>query len=56
MNKTLLLVIAVISFLASISMYLIGDNSSHLSELKDFFWTPIPLGILALIRALRNPT
>jgi len=38
----------------AIGMYLIGDNSSHLSELKDFFWTPIPLGILSLIGAFKK--
>lgn len=45
-------VIAVLAFLAAIIMYMVGSNSSHLSELKDFFWVPIPLAILSLIIAI----
>ena len=54
MNKTLLIVLAAICFIAAGVMYYIGNNSSHLSELADFFYVPIPLGIIALIGAVRK--
>lgn len=54
MNKSILLAVGIISFLAAIVMFLVGSNSSHLTELKDFFWVPIPLGILGLIGAFRK--
>lgn len=34
---------------ASVVMFMIGSNSSHLTELKDFFWVPLPLGVLLFI-------
>jgi hypothetical protein len=37
-----------IAFVASVGMFIVGGNSSHLSELKDFFWVPIPLGVILL--------
>jgi hypothetical protein len=49
MNKTLLSIIMVLSFIASLVMFVVGKNSGHLSELYDFFWAPLPLGIVALI-------
>ena len=42
-----------ISLVASIAMYEIGTNSSHLSELADFYWIPLPLGISCLIAGYR---
>jgi len=49
MNKKMLMIIAGLAFLASLVMYVVGKGSSHLSELYDFFWTPLPLGVVALI-------
>ncbi|MBT5824563.1 hypothetical protein HOH67_05565 [Candidatus Peregrinibacteria bacterium] len=40
MNKNMLFGLAV---LASVVMFVVGADSSHLSELKDFFWVPLPL-------------
>jgi hypothetical protein len=54
MNKTLLFIIASICIIASVAMYVIGSGSSHLSELKDFWYTPLPLGLLAIFGALRK--
>lgn len=42
-------IIGVLCLVAGGVMYIIGNNSSHLSELKDFFWVPLPLGILLLL-------
>ncbi|WP_418637794.1 hypothetical protein [Winogradskyella sp.] len=44
-------VITTLSIAAAIIMYVVGSNSGHLSELKDFFWVPIPLAVLSLIIA-----
>lgn len=39
-------------FVASAAMYNIGSNSSHLSELADVFWLPLPLAFIAMIVGL----
>jgi hypothetical protein len=54
MNKTLLIIVSTLAFSASIAMYIIGKDSSHLSELYDLFWIPLPLGVLALLGALKT--
>jgi hypothetical protein len=53
-KKTLFGVLSVVCLAASAAMYFIGKNSSHLSELKDFWWIPLPLGALALLLANRT--
>ena len=52
--KVFLIILAVLCFGASIAMYIIGNDSSHLSELKDFWFIPLPLGTFALIGAFRK--
>lgn len=47
-KKTLWLILGVLSLTATIGMYAIGSNSSHLSELKDFFWVPLPLALVSI--------
>ena len=54
MNKKVLNIVAVLSFAAAIGMYVVGSNNGHLTELKDFFWVPIPLGLIALIAAMKK--
>lgn len=44
-------IIAVLAIIASIAMYMVGSNSGHLSELKDFFWVPLPLAAICLFIA-----
>ncbi len=46
-------VLGVLSLLASFAMYMIGSNNDHLTELKDFWWTPLPLAAIFLILAVR---
>ncbi len=48
MNKIVLVIIALICFIGATVMYVIGSDPSHLSELKDYWYLPIPLGIIAL--------
>ena len=53
-KKSLFFIVGALCVAAAIAMYLIGNNSSHLSELKDFWWIPLPLGALALIGASKS--
>jgi hypothetical protein len=53
-KKSLFYLLGVLCIAASAAMYFIGKNSSHLSELKDFWWMPLPLAALALLIANRK--
>lgn len=48
----LFLILGILSLVASLVMYQVGSNSSHLSELKDYFYVPLPLGIMAIVGAI----
>lgn len=50
MNKTLLLVLAVLALAASIGMKVMSKDSA-LTELEDFWWIPLPLALILLILA-----
>lgn len=50
-RKSVLYVLGLLCIIASIAMYMIGKSSSHLSELKDFWWIPLPLGAISLLLA-----
>lgn len=52
--KKLAPILAVVAFAASIAMYRVGSTNSRLTELKDTFWIPIPLGIGFALLALKN--
>jgi len=53
-KKTLFYVLGVLCIVASVAMYFIGKESANLSELKDFWWIPLPIGALALLLANRK--
>ena len=44
-----------LSFVASGAMYVIGSNNGHMTELKDLFFVPLPLGIVAFMMAGKDP-
>ena len=44
-----------LSFVASGAMYVIGSNNGHMTELKDLFFVPLPLGIIAFMMAGKDP-
>ena len=52
-KKSLFLTLGIVALIASVAMYMIGKDSSHLSELKDFFWVPLPLAAIFLLAASR---
>ena len=53
-RKRVFFLLGALCIAASIIMYMVGKNSSHLSELSDFWWIPLPLGLLALFIAGRK--
>jgi len=53
-KKSLFYFLGVLCLIASAAMYFIGKQSSHLSELSDFWWIPLPIGALALLMANRK--
>lgn len=54
MNRTVSIILAILGFSASGVMYYLGSESSHLSELMDFFYYPLPIGVFGLISALKK--
>jgi len=54
-NKKLLTGLGVLCFAAAAAMYFIGSSNGHLTELKDFWWVPLPLGALLLAIGMRKP-
>ena len=46
-------ILASICFIASVGMYVVGSNSGHLTELKDFFWAPLPLGVIFKVMSMK---
>ncbi len=47
-KKTVFGTIGILAVIASIAMYVIGGNSSHLTELKDFWWAPLIVAAICL--------
>jgi len=50
-KKNLFFTLGIICIIASFIMYMVGKDSSHLSELKDFYWIPLPLAAIFLLAA-----
>ena len=48
-KKGLLIALGLLCILASIVMYTVGGDSGNLTELRDTFWIPLPLGALSLL-------
>jgi hypothetical protein len=51
-KKTLFAILAVLCFLASWFMH--KNAKGHTEELKNFWWVPLPLGILALLAVIKD--
>ncbi len=52
--KKVFLILGVLCLIASAVMYFVGNDNSRLSELKDFFWAPLPLGVILVILGLQS--
>ncbi len=48
------LLLGIVCGTASIVMYQIGSNSSHLSELADYFYVPLPLAAVCLVVGVKK--
>ena len=46
--KWFMLIIGVLSLVASGVMYYMGSHSSHVDELLHFYWYPLPLAAIGL--------
>ena len=51
--KKIALIVSNLCVVAAAAMYIIGSNSGHLSELKDFFWAPLPLAVFTGILSFK---
>jgi hypothetical protein len=54
MNKTFLLVLGFLALIASLAMRILGNKSSHLSELQEYWWIPLPLALICFLGANSN--
>ena len=54
MNKNVFLFIGFLALAASAGMRILGNKSSHLSELQEFWWVPLPLALICFIIATRS--
>lgn len=55
MNKTFLLILGFLALAASVAMRILGNKSSHLSELQQYWWIPLPLALLCFLGAGKKP-
>jgi hypothetical protein len=54
-KKKVYYTLAGLAVAASITMYMVGSNSGHLTELKDFFWAPLPLALAFFLLGNKTP-
>ncbi|MEK9159735.1 MAG: hypothetical protein AAB383_03315 [Patescibacteria group bacterium] len=52
--KKIFQVIGSLALIASIAMFIVGSNSGHLTELKDFFWAPLILAVVCFFAATKK--
>jgi hypothetical protein len=48
MKRGLGIIFIILGIGGAATMYKIGSDSSHLSELLAFYWTPLPLAVIGL--------
>ena len=54
MNKTILIIIGFVALIAAGAMRIVGGNSSHLSELRDYWWIPLPVALVCFLAAMKK--
>jgi hypothetical protein len=54
MSKRVLSIIGLLAVVASIAMYVMGNNNNHLTELKDFWWAPLPIALICFLAASKK--
>ncbi|MFT5778307.1 MAG: hypothetical protein ACI837_001263 [Crocinitomicaceae bacterium] len=53
-KQIFILILALACFASGVAMYFIGKDSSNLSELQSYWWTPMPLGLVLLATAFKK--
>lgn len=48
MKRGIGIILIILGIGGTATLYKIGSGSSHLSELLDFYWTPLPLAVIGL--------
>ena len=54
MSKNLAFGLGAVAIVASILMFVVGTGSPNLSELKDLFWVPLPLGVIFFLIGMKK--
>ena len=54
MNKTFLLIVGFLALGGAWAMRIIGGRSSHLSELREYWWVPLPLALICFLAVSRK--
>jgi hypothetical protein len=47
--KKLFFFLGILCIIASAAMYFMGKTNSHLTELSDYWWIPLPIGAILLL-------
>ncbi len=47
--KNFFLILGILSVVASLTMYYVGNSNSALTELRDLFFIPLPLALISFI-------
>ena len=55
-KKTVLSIIGVLALAASLGMYVMGNQNSNLTELKSYWWIPLPIALICFIIAGASKT
>lgn len=51
-KKTIYGILGLLALVAAVAMKVVGKQSSHLSELQEFWWYPLPIAFLCLLGAV----
>jgi len=54
MNKKALSAIGLLAIIASLAMFVIGNNNNHLTELKEYWWAPLPIALICFLVASKK--
>jgi hypothetical protein len=55
-QKKIFQVIGSLALIASLAMYMVGSSDSALTELVDYFWSPLILAVVCFALAAKAPT
>jgi uncharacterized membrane protein YiaA len=53
-QKKILNTVGTLALIASVAMYGVGSTNSHLTELVDFFWSPLILAVVCFVAAQKS--